>query len=288
MTKAAAKTGVGPTVLAAVEQHFPTQQRILDDGLAQKILPVGMQSFVWLMKPRWLRDWMVRATEKEAPGLWSGMMCRKRYIDEKLVESAGEMGAVLNLGAGFDTRLYRLPALADLPAWEVDQPENIKTKQRQLRKIFGIVPPHRTLVALDFDRENLATALATYGYAAGTRTFVIWEAVTQYLTAESVRTTLASLAHLAPGSRLAATYILQSFLDGQATDGWEKLYKDYVPTQIWRFGMDPEAWPDLLAEFGWQLLEDVSYGELAKRYVQPTGRALATTEVERVIYAEKV
>lgn len=287
MTKAAAKTGIGPTVLVAVEQHFPAQQRIVDDQLAQKILPVGMQAFVWLMQPRWLRDWMVRATEKEAPGLWGGIMCRKCYIDEKLSGSAGQVDAVLNLGAGFDTRLYRLPTLADLPAWEVDQPENINAKARQLRKMFSAIPPHRTLVAIDFDHEDLAAALASHGYTAGTRTFVIWEAVTQYLTAESVRATLASLAHLAPGSRLALTYILQSFLDGQQMEGWEKVYKDYVPTQIWRFGMEPAAWPALLAEYGWRLREDVSYVELAERYVQPTGRVLAATAVERVVYAEK-
>lgn len=288
MTKAAAKTGIGPTVLVAVEQHFPKPQRILDDALAPRILPLSMQALVWLMKPRWLREWMVRATEKDAPGLWSGMMCRKCYIDEKLTEQAGKIESVLNLGTGFDTRLYRLPALTDISAWEVDQPENIQAKQRQLEKVFGMLPPNRRLVAIDFDRENLEDVLAAHGYLAGTRTFVIWEAVTQYLTAESVHATLASLAQLAPGSRLAFTYILQSFLDGREIDGWEKLYKDYVPTQIWRFGLDPAAWPAFLAEHGWQLLEDVSYGELANRYVQPTGRSLTTTEVERVIYAEKM
>jgi O-methyltransferase involved in polyketide biosynthesis len=30
-------------------------------------------------------------------------MCRKRYIDEKLIESVGQIDAVVNLGAGFDT-----------------------------------------------------------------------------------------------------------------------------------------------------------------------------------------
>jgi hypothetical protein len=33
MTQAAAKTGVGPTVTVAVEQHFPEEQRIIELAL---------------------------------------------------------------------------------------------------------------------------------------------------------------------------------------------------------------------------------------------------------------
>jgi hypothetical protein len=46
MTKAAAKTGVSPTVLVAIEQYFPEKQRIIEDGLAYRMLPFGMKTFV--------------------------------------------------------------------------------------------------------------------------------------------------------------------------------------------------------------------------------------------------
>jgi hypothetical protein len=35
-------------------------------------------------------------------------------------------------------------------------------------------------------------------------------------------------------------------------------------------------------------VEHVGAEELAERYVKPTGRALATTAIERIVYAEKV
>ena len=126
MTRAAAKTGSGPVTMVAIEQYFPKEKRIVDDALAHHVLPSGMRAYVWLMRLDPARDWMVRATEKSLPGIWAGMMGRKRYIDEKLTESAGQIDAVVNLGAGFDTRAYRLPALADTPVWEVDQPENVE------------------------------------------------------------------------------------------------------------------------------------------------------------------
>jgi len=45
-----------------------------------------------------------RATERAFPGLWSGIMCRKRSIDEALIASSREIDAAVDLGAGFDSR----------------------------------------------------------------------------------------------------------------------------------------------------------------------------------------
>jgi methyltransferase (TIGR00027 family) len=288
MTKAAAKTGIGPTALVAIEQNFPEKQRIIEDDLAYRILPSGMRAFVWLTRLNSVRDWMVRATEKDIPGLWAGTMCRKRYIDEKLINSVNRINTVVNLGAGFDTRVYRLPALSDIQVWEVDQPENIQSKQKQLHKLFGAVPSKIRLVPMDFDREELGTVLESYGYSADRRTFFIWEAVTQYLTETGIRKTFDFLAKAERGSRIAFTYIRKDFLDGRVMYSWEKGYRKYVvKDKIWLFGMDPEEWPKFLEEYGWQVVEHVGYDELAERYVKPTGRELAFTPVERVVYAEK-
>ncbi len=80
---------------------------------------------------------MIRASDGSAPGLWTCMLCRKRYIDEKITESRSRVEAAVNLGAGFDTRAYRLPALAGVPVWELDQPGTIRKKRARLNEIFG-------------------------------------------------------------------------------------------------------------------------------------------------------
>lgn len=46
--------------------------------------------------------------------------------------------------------------------------------------------------------------------------------------------------------------------------------------------------PAFLEQYGWHLVGDVSYEELAGRYVSPTGRVLATSPVERIVYPEKL
>lgn len=105
----------------------------------------------------------------------------------------------MNLGAGFDTRAYRLPALYDIPVWEVDQLENIKAKQSRLCKLFGKIPSHVKLVAINLDLEDPGTILESHGYSTNKRTFFILEAVTQYLTEKGIRTTFDFLAKAAWG-----------------------------------------------------------------------------------------
>jgi methyltransferase (TIGR00027 family) len=214
-------------------------------------------------------------------------MYRKRYIDDALIASSREIDAVVNLGAGFDTRAYRLPSLAEIPVWEVDQPANIKSKQDRLRQRFGRLPEHVTLVSIDFDREALGPALTARGYMGRKRTFFIWEAVSQYLTETGISATLDFLATVPRGSRLAFTYVLKDFLDGQNLYGQERLHERYVKGNIWLFGLDPRSISDFLDPYGWRVTEHLGCDELTERYVKPTGRSLASSPIERIVYAEK-
>ncbi len=285
MVKTAA-TGYSPTVMVAIEQRFPESTRIISDDLAARILPAATRLRMLL----WPRDLMVRITEKKVPGVWGGILCRKRYIDYRLAEAAGgQVETVVNLGAGIDTRAYRLPALARLPVFEVDLPENINAKRSRLMKVLGEVPAHVTLVPIDFDREDPGAVLASNGYAAEMRTFFIWEGVTQYLTEEGVRATMDFLAKAPAGSRLAFTYIRKDFVDGEVFYGHEYIYKTLVlKGKNWRFGMDPENVADFLSGYGWRVLEHLGFDELAERYVKPTGRKLLSMPIERMVYAEKL
>jgi methyltransferase (TIGR00027 family) len=288
MGKAAAKTGVMPTLLVAVEQSFPPSERLINDDLAVRMLPLGARAFVRLLRLRQLRDWLIALSEKNDPGIWHGLLCRKRYIDERVAASRRQIDAMVSLGAGSDTRAFRIAELSGLPMWEIDQRENIEAKQQRLREALGGIPENLKLVAVDFDRDDLGSILASRAYSAGMRTFFIWEGVTQYLTEEGVRATLNWLAGAAPGSRLAFTYVRGSFLSGKALYGWESGYTRFVASKVWMFGMEPEDCPALLRSYGWRVVEDLGYDELAARYTGSTGRRLSSTPVERMVYAEKI
>lgn len=236
---------------------------------------------------RCLRDWVIAQSEKSNPGIWGGLLCRKRYIDNTLVAARNEIEQVVNLGAGFDTRAYRLSSLSGVAVWEIDQVGNARAKERRLRKVFGATPSNVKLVPLDFDQDDLGSILVAQGFSADKATFFIWEAVMQYLTEQGVRTTFDWLAKAAPGSRLVFTYVRRNFLEGKALYGWESGYRRFVETNVWLFGMEPEDWPIFLRGYGWRIIEDVGYDELAAKYIGPTGRQLRSTPVERIVCAER-
>jgi methyltransferase (TIGR00027 family) len=288
MPRSAAKTGAAPTAVVAIEQHFGRDQRIIDDDFAYSILPFGARAAVGLTRFALVRDWLIKVVEKTSPGIWALMACRKRYIDDKLMAALGDIDAVVNLGAGFDTRAYRLPGLASIPVWEVDQRENIELKRARLRRRLGAIPAHVTLVPIDFDRQDAGAVLTSHGYTAAGRTFFIWEGVTQYLTEAGVAATLGLLSRATRGSRLAFTYVRRDFLDGQVMYGQDELYRRFVLGGVWRFGLGPDAIEALLDRYGWHLNEHVGSEELTERYVRPTGRTLASAPIERMVYATKL
>lgn len=290
MAKKAAKTGPGPMVIVALEQHFPEHSRILEDDLAFQILPFSARASVWLKLKLMSVESMVRWMERKIPGMWSGFLVRKRYIDDKVLEAAGsQIRAVVNLGAGFDTRAFRLQALSKIPIWEVDQAPTIQAKLGRLRKVLRDIPPFLTLVPIDLDHQRLDGVLQASGYRAGTRTFFIWEAVTQYLTEAGIRATFDFLAKAPSGSQLAFTYIRRDFIDGEALYGAEYLYRTVVlKDRSFLFGLDPDEVADLLSTHGWSVQEHLGYDELGERYVKPTGRQLLSTPLERMVFAEKL
>ena len=86
--------------------------------------------------------------------------------------------------------------------------------------------------------QKLHEALTSHGYRPDQRAFVIWEGVTQYLSAEAVAATLDALRPLAPGSRLAFSYVRQDFIDGTNRYGADALYRRFRQrTEFWKSGL---------------------------------------------------
>jgi len=201
-------------VQAAIEQYEPPERQLVEDDLALSFLPASQRAMVRAMRWPLLRRLTISAGERAVPGSWALIACRKRFIDDKLTADLGNVGAVVDLGAGMDTRAYRLARQSDIPVFEVDLPVNIERKRAAVRHAIGAIPASVHLVPLDFERDDLIATLTGHGYRADARTFFIWEGVTQYLTEDAVRATLGELQGAATGSRLVFTYVRKDFLDG--------------------------------------------------------------------------
>src|SRR4029077_10055224 len=105
-------------VQAAIEQYEPPARQLVEDDLALSILPASQRALVRAMRWPLLRRLTISAGERAGPGSWSLITCRKRYIDDKLDEALGTIDAVVVLGAGMDTKAYRLAGRSDIPVFE--------------------------------------------------------------------------------------------------------------------------------------------------------------------------
>lgn len=283
-----AQTAFGPMVLAAVEQHEAPGQRLVDDDLAARFLPAGLRWLVAATRFPAVRRLLIGVSEWSGPGLWTNMACRKHYIDDKLDGALGDVDAVVLLGAGLDTRAYRLARRSRIPVFEVDQPVNIARKASAVRRTLGTLPRSVRLVPLDFERDDVLTELAEQGYRTDYRVFFVWEGVTQYLTEDAVRATLEGLRAAAPGSRLVFTYVRRDFIDGFNRYGTRTLYRSVRQRrQLWHFGLRTEDVAAFLDQYGWRLLEQAGPDEFVRDYVEPTGRNLPASALEWSAYAEK-
>jgi len=284
----AAQTAFGPMVQVAIEQYEPAARRLVTDDLALSFLPTGQRALVRAMRWPLLRGMTISAGERAVPGSWALIACRKRFIDDKLGEALASIDAVVDLGAGMDTRAYRLARQSDVPAFEVDLPINIERKKSTVQRAIGAVPASVHLVPLDFERDDLMKTLSARGYREDARTFFIWEGVTQYLTEDAARATLDALRAAPAGSRLAFTYVRRDFIEGTNLYDAAILYKRFRQRrQVWRFGLDPDEVSGLLAEYGWHLVEQAGPEYFQQHYIRPSGRNLGASQLEWSAYAEK-
>jgi len=284
----AAQTAFGPMVQVAIEQYEPPGRRLVDDDLAAAILPAGQRAVVRVMRWPLLRRMTIRAGEKTVSGSWTIVTCRKRFIDDKINEALADVDAVVILGSGMDTRAFRITRRSDIAVFEVDLPVNIARKKAAAQRAIGQIPASVHLVPLDFERDDLIGTLTENGYRSDARTFFVWEGVTQYLTEDAVRTTLAALQGAPAGSRLAFTYVRRDFIDGTNMYGAAVLYNRFRRRrQVWKFGLEPDDIDAFVRTHGWRLVEQAGPDYYQQHYIRPAGRDLTASDLEWTAYCDK-
>jgi methyltransferase (TIGR00027 family) len=273
-----------------IETYYPEDKRLFDDEFALKLLPFGWRVFLRLVYLPGLRSVVLSLRERRMPGTLGAILCRTRYIDDVLRTFLEEgIEQLVILGAGFDTRAYRIPGLDQAQVFEVDLPGTCKLKQTRLEKVLGAVPENVTLVGIDFEQQNLADVLIAAGLQQEKRTLFIWEGVTQYLTAEAVSNTLEFVSRVAGvGSAIVFTYVRRGVIDGTARPEWMQSFLWFARKvgSPFIFGLDPADVEQYLADRGLKLVADVAAAEYRELYLKPLGREMNVFDAERVALAE--
>lgn len=138
-------------------------------------------------------------------GLAGHAALRMAAIDQAVRDAvtAGVRQMVV-VGAGFDTRAWRIKDLTGCLVVEADLPATQAVKQRRLADVRPVTPVE--FAAADLSSDSLARVLGGTGHDRSAPTTWVWEAVAPYLPRAAVLTTVDALADLsAPGSHLAMT-----------------------------------------------------------------------------------
>jgi methyltransferase (TIGR00027 family) len=248
-----------------------------------------------LRNPDWLAQWMlgptfrrralpgvsrisVRVMEHLVPGSFFVHQARTKHFDA-LIRAAVRGGAkqLALLGAGFDTRAYRLAdLLAGVAVFEVDHPATSAAKREKVARSIGAPPANVRYIAVDFARQRVADRLFDAGFDRAAVSFVLWEGVSMYLDRGALDATLDLAAEGGEGTSVAFDYMFEDAIEhperwpgAQRTARTVKKYGERFT-----FGIDPSRLDAIAAERGLVLAENILPAEVEARYLVGSDGAL--------------
>lgn len=138
---------------------------------------------------------------------------RQTFFDNIVEQYYSDDIQFVSLGAGFDTRAFRLPK--NSRSFEIDTPKTQAIKREMLKKA-GIDSAGIFFAAADFEKEDWLVKLTDAGFDIGKPALFLWEGVIMYLNQEAVEDTLHKISTTAKGSIIAFDYMTTEPLVSQA------------------------------------------------------------------------
>jgi methyltransferase (TIGR00027 family) len=261
-------SGVGATAtMAAMTRAIATRTQLIDDPFAEPLVrAVGVELLTRLATGELPPDDLVG---REAI---DGAKVRTEFYDDFFLSGITTPGPhktnarsaqpqVVILGAGLDSRAYRLPWLRGSVVYEVDQPSVVEFKTRTLAGLGAVPIADRRAVGVDL-RDDWPAALLAAGFDPGRPTAWSAEGLLGYLPPAAQDRLLDTVTELsAVGSRVATENRpnprpgdedrMKAGLR-RVADRWRALGFDLDHARLRYFGARNEAAPYLAAR-GWVL-----------------------------------
>jgi methyltransferase (TIGR00027 family) len=222
--------------------------------------PLFRDPLAWKLAGEHGRRKILATVPRRFLGAWS-VVIRTVIIDSFIQDAiAGGVDTVLNLGAGLDTRPYRMDLPKDLRWIEVDYPNVIDLKDERLA---GEQPNCRLeRVKLDLTDRAARQKFFAEVNARARAILVLTEGVTPYLSEDDVSALAEDLRKL---DKLRGWIV--DYFSPQALNYGRKLRARFM--QAAPFLFEPKDWFGFFEEHGWHA-QDVRYlGDEAERLHRP-------------------
>ena len=274
-SRMARSTAEGACALRAAGTTLRDPELRNPDHMAKDFIAPGLK-LTAIVKVPLLRRLSPRILESVLPGAFWFELARTRFMDEVLLsEIRGGASQVVLLGAGLDSRFYRLRAELDgATLFEVDHPITAAVKAERLEAIFGTMPEHVRYVHVDFNTQEVGDRLGAHGFDPNARSIVLWSGVTPYLEPEGVSESLRwFVAGTGPGSAICFDYLWKEMLDGDDSfHGAPQLRKRVTEGgEPFKFGIPRGGTKEFIESFGLVLEEDLGPEDAHERILHHAG-----------------
>jgi methyltransferase (TIGR00027 family) len=275
-------TALGILAMASVITSEPNPAMRIEDPIARRLLRWGDGGMAAARLTR-LHPLIRRGVERFIPGIYGYSVARLHHMDAIVrQEAAAGVPSLVILGAGYDTRAYRmLKELSGVEVFEVDHPATSRDKRRRLAKTLDSIPANVNFVEVDFTRHDLIERLAAGGHERSSPTLFLLSGVSMYLDEESMHRLLDQVATHARRSSLAFDYIDRNALaEPDRYFGQEWMHRARKAGEEPQWGIPAGEAESVLAPRGLRLASDFGAEELTARYLRRTDGSPATRPID--------
>jgi len=274
----------------AVAAQDPDEKIRNPDYLAIKFLQPNFWAFGFLHKD------YVRSKHGikffRAAGYYTVNACTKLIDGHVQKLSRNGLQQVVNIGAGLDSRPYRLGTqMPDVHFFEIDLPATSAAKQEAVKKVLGTLPDNVTYIATDYRRRQFINTLKKAGYDEKRTTLFIWDGISQFMDEKVVDVTLRYIAQRTnPKNKVLFSYIPAEFVRGEyGTMRWVRFreLRARAAGEPWKFGIPKRQTSSFFDSRGFKVITDLGSEELAGQYLLRSDGELdgKPTPYVRIAYA---
>ena len=281
------KTAERVVNLRASESQKPEEERICYDPYAVYFISPGILEWA-VRNPEKLKE-IQETNERILPGLDNSIIARVRYFDDFIMRSIDEgLEQLVILGAGYDSRPYRIGGLERIKTFEVDHPGTQAVKIEKVKKIFGSLQDHVVFVPVNLGVEDLGQKLLEKGYDRSLKTLFIMEGLLMYLSPETVDDIFSFIAkNSGRWSAILFDYYIQSVVDGSCELlAGKNIHNHLVQLgEPLKFGINEGAVETFLESRGFSRVHNVTSEDLKRDYFCGTNAGRAVCSLHSLAYA---
>jgi methyltransferase (TIGR00027 family) len=287
ITNNTSKTAETVAVVRMTESKKPENERICYDPYAIRFISQDVLDFAE-KNPEEYRAFVAR-NESLVPGASNSLVARVRYFDD-VVKSCINNGLeqLVIVGAGYDTRAYRIEGMDKIHVFEIDHLSTQKIKINNIKQIFDSQPNHVTYIPLNLEIDDFGKKLLETEYDSSKKTLFIMEGLLMYISPETVDKILSFIVHSsAKESYVLFDYIPSSVVDCtcelEAGQNWQKGVT--AAGEPFKFGISEGSIESFLTQRGFKMIRNMTSEDYKKAYFHGTNENRKVNKLLLFAYA---